>query len=40
MVTLVQEADYKTWLVTPPLDLCHDLFMDQNIYMVSLWFPL
>lgn len=30
--TMIQEANQKTWSLTPPLDLVHDLFIDQDIY--------
>ena len=32
--TMIQEANQKTWSLTPPLDLVHDLFIDQDIYQV------
>ena len=34
MEAILQEAQSKTWQSVPPLDLCHDLCMDKNIYQV------
>lgn len=33
---MLREAQHKTWQLVPPLDLCHDLYMDKNVYQVLI----
>lgn len=34
VAAILQEANLKTFMVTPPLDLCYDLFCDSETYQV------
>ena len=31
---VAHDTNLMTWKVIPPLDFCHDLYMDQDIYKV------